>query len=382
MSDLVASGLDEAEARRRARLEFGGLEATKEDCRDVRGTRLVDDFAARPALRPAQPAPDSGLHARRDRLARARHRRQHRDLHARRRAHPARAARARARASWCGSTAARGPTRSGSRSARGSPSCSRAPPPASDTRFDLAQRRRGRASSKGLFASGGSSRCSACPPILGRTFTPANDRRGGGADRAVAVISYAFWQRRFGGAADVVGRSVMLNGVPVHDRRRHAAGLHRSDRRDGLSTSRCRSGSVDRCERRRPSLARRPLDLVARHHRAARARPDRRPAATQALRGVQPQIREATLPPTGAEAPGEVPARAASRWSPRHRPLRDPRPLRAAAVTIMVVVALVLLIACANIANLMLARANARAPRARRRAWRSARRAAAWRVSC
>jgi hypothetical protein len=44
VSDLVASGTDEAEARRRARLEFGGIEATKEECRDARGTRLVDDF--------------------------------------------------------------------------------------------------------------------------------------------------------------------------------------------------------------------------------------------------------------------------------------------------------------------------------------------------
>ena len=43
VNDLVASGLPEPEARRRARLEFGGLEAAKEDCRDARGPRLVDD---------------------------------------------------------------------------------------------------------------------------------------------------------------------------------------------------------------------------------------------------------------------------------------------------------------------------------------------------
>src|SRR4029453_17360965 len=36
----------------------------------------------------------------------------------------------------------------------------------------------------------------------------------GGPDGPVAVISYAFWQRRFGGAADAIGRSLMVGRVP------------------------------------------------------------------------------------------------------------------------------------------------------------------------
>ena len=52
------------------------------------------------------------------------------------------------------------------------------------------------------------------PAILGRTWTADDDRRGGGPDGAVAVISYAFWQRRFGGAADVIGRSLIVERVP------------------------------------------------------------------------------------------------------------------------------------------------------------------------
>ena len=52
------------------------------------------------------------------------------------------------------------------------------------------------------------------PAILGRTWTADDDRRGGGRDGAVAVISYAFWQRRFGGAADVIGRSLTVERVP------------------------------------------------------------------------------------------------------------------------------------------------------------------------
>ena len=41
----MRSGLSEQEARRQARLEFGGLEQVKEDCRDVRGTRWLDEIA-------------------------------------------------------------------------------------------------------------------------------------------------------------------------------------------------------------------------------------------------------------------------------------------------------------------------------------------------
>ena len=40
--DLVRSGMPRPEALRRARMEFGGLEQAKEECRDARGTRLID----------------------------------------------------------------------------------------------------------------------------------------------------------------------------------------------------------------------------------------------------------------------------------------------------------------------------------------------------
>lgn len=53
VADYTAEGAPEREARRRARAEFGGLEAIKDDCRDARGTRWLHDlthdvrFAAR-----------------------------------------------------------------------------------------------------------------------------------------------------------------------------------------------------------------------------------------------------------------------------------------------------------------------------------------------
>jgi predicted permease len=43
-SDLAARGVDPARARRQARLAFGGSEKVKEDCRDVRGTRWLEDL--------------------------------------------------------------------------------------------------------------------------------------------------------------------------------------------------------------------------------------------------------------------------------------------------------------------------------------------------
>ena len=47
--------------------------------------------------------------------------------------------------------------------------------------------------------------------FLGRVF----DERDEASHAAVVVVSHALWQRRFGGAADVIGRSILLNGVPL-----------------------------------------------------------------------------------------------------------------------------------------------------------------------
>ncbi len=46
-------------------------------------------------------------------------------------------------------------------------------------------------------------------PVLGRTFVPEETRPGG---RPAAVIGYRFWQRRFGGSPGAIGRTLVLNG--------------------------------------------------------------------------------------------------------------------------------------------------------------------------
>jgi predicted permease len=51
-------------------------------------------------------------------------------------------------------------------------------------------------------------------PILGRGFLPSEDEKPGGAP--VAVISYRLWQTHFGGRPDVVGQSIEINKHPYN----------------------------------------------------------------------------------------------------------------------------------------------------------------------
>src|SRR5579872_2397617 len=49
-------------------------------------------------------------------------------------------------------------------------------------------------------------------PVLGRDFTAADNQVGA---EKVALIGYGIWQRDFGGARDIVGRNVRVNGKPA-----------------------------------------------------------------------------------------------------------------------------------------------------------------------
>ncbi len=213
----------------------------------------------------------------------------------------------------------------------------------------------------GVMASGRFFEVLGVPPILGRTFTPDNDvRKGAGIDnRQVAVISYAFWQTRYAGAADVIGKSIDLDRISftiVGVTPPEFTGVDQGTSYEvaiPLAAEPLIRGEKESAMDQRSWWWMRVL---------ARLKPggtmDR---AEAALRGVQPQMRQATLPDT--TRPKDLP-----------NYLKDPFGLRAAAsgpnslgrqfqdplYIIMAVVALVLLIACANIANLLLARASAR----------------------
>jgi putative ABC transport system permease protein len=227
----------------------------------------------------------------------------------------------------------------------------------SSTRFNLAQG--GQTNFvDGVWASGRYFDVLGVQAILGRTFTEADDRRGGGPDGPVTVISYGFWQRHFGGAAEAIGKSLTVERVAftvigVAPPEFFGTDVGRTfDVAIPLGTEPLIRGKESQLDRRSSWW------LTA----MVRLKPGQSiDAATTALRGVQPQIREATIPPDYREEDKKTylseaftlsPAATGSSFLRR----RYQQPLTA----IMVVVALVLLIACANIANLLLARATAR----------------------
>ncbi len=210
----------------------------------------------------------------------------------------------------------------------------------------------------GLFASGRYFEVLGVRPALGRFFTEADDRRGGGADGPVVVISHGLWRSRFGGAADVVGRTFTLSGVNftiIGVAPRHFFGHEVGRTVDAivpLGTETLVRGADSYLDRR--STWWMPIFVRLRSDQSL-------DAAINALRLAQPGIREATVP---------------EQWRPQDQAqyltgtltlvpassgisgLRNRYSTPLWALT--AVVALTLLIACGNIANLMLARASAR----------------------
>jgi hypothetical protein len=172
--------------------------------------------------------------------------------------------------------------------------------------------------------------------------------RGGGADGPVAVISHAMWQRRFGGAPDVLGRRLTIERVPFTIVGVTPASFFGPD--VGRAFDVAIPLATEPLIRPRDSALDERFHLVDEHRRATQAGPDaggglgaapraaaadsRRDAAVAESRGTRAVLAE---PLTFVAAPG---GRSALRS-------RYERPL----TTILAVVSLVLLIACANIAT-------------------------------
>jgi predicted permease len=64
----------------------------------------------------------------------------------------------------------------------------------------------------GLQVSGGTLPILGVKPVLGRMFTRQDDKPGA---PATALISYGYWQRKFGGSQQAVGRVLTVDGKPV-----------------------------------------------------------------------------------------------------------------------------------------------------------------------
>lgn len=227
----------------------------------------------------------------------------------------------------------------------------------STDRFNLTER--GEAEYvNGLWASGEMFDVLGVPAFLGRTLTEADDTRGGGPEGAAAMLGYHFWQQRFGGATDVLGQSLTIGGAVytiVGVTPPSFFGPEVGQRFDVV----CPIGT-EPLQRGASSV------LDARSNWwlriMARLRPDQSPEdAAARLNGLRGAIKEETTPQAWLDEARAryldtaftlVPAAAGTSGLRS----RYETPLTA----LMVVVGVVLLIACGNIANLLLARAAAR----------------------
>ena len=190
------------------------------------------------------------------------------------------------------------------------------------------------------------------PPLAGRGFLAEEDRKGG--DTRVVVIAHALWQRRFGGDVRLLGSTIDLDGV------RH--------RLVGIMPP-----SFDFPDRAEVWA---PLAPDPAYHRG-----DRRNDAVARLRpGVTLEQATRDLARIAGQLAAEYPE-SNEGWSAEAGHFRrwfvSPS-LESRVVALLVIVALLLVMACANVANLLLARA---ATRQREMAVRATLGAGRWRMA-
>jgi putative ABC transport system permease protein len=222
-------------------------------------------------------------------------------------------------------------------------------------RFNLARGGEAR-EAQVLWTSGDFFKVLQVPPLIGRVFTAADDQRGCSAPGA--VISYSFWQREYGGAASVLGKTLTLESHPFEIVGVTPAYFY------GLDVGRSFDVAIPICAE--PILRGENGWLDKRHFWwlgvVGRLKPGvSLKQANAQMQALSPSILEATVPPQ-YDADGrkhyfeyKFGALAAANGTSRLRTQYE-NPLW----MLLGIAGLVLLIACANLANLMLARASAR----------------------
>jgi predicted permease len=216
----------------------------------------------------------------------------------------------------------------------------------------------------GQFVSGGYYTGLGVQPILGRAITDADDNA---AAAPAVVLSHYYWQERFGAKPDVIGQQIKLNQTPFT-----IIGVTPPAFTGALQVSSRPALTVP--------LAFEPLLLGERSGMARPGRPDvwwinlmgrlkpgaRLEQARDSLNGAFQAMALEVMPPPRRD---NEPARLDPRDYPRlvvrsgSRGLMESREWYSATIYgLFGVVALVLLVACANVANLLLARASLRGP--------------------
>jgi len=210
---------------------------------------------------------------------------------------------------------------------------------------------------RGLFVSGDFFRVLDVEPVLCRVVTAEEEERRG-CGLPGAVVSYAFWQRELGGSASAIGKKITLNLQSVEIIGVTAPGF------SGLEVGRSFDVAVPICSQRSLWSEGNWLDQGTVWWLAVMGRvPSGQPieSVDARLRDFSPALFEATLPANYPPENVKDYLKMTLRATPRSGGVSDLRgPYNDPLTLLLATTGLVLLIACANLANLILARASAR----------------------
>jgi putative ABC transport system permease protein len=209
----------------------------------------------------------------------------------------------------------------------------------------------------GLLVSGNFFRTLRLSPAAGRLLTPEDDRPGCAAPGV--VLSYGFWQTEFGGQSSAMGRRLTVEGHP------HEIIGVAPVNFSGLEVGRNFDFALPICAQSNvlPAWEASPLRTdVYWLSILGRLKPGWSVAqASQHLQAISPPLMEATLPVGYAADSVERYRERSLEALPGGNGISPLRSQYDAALWLLLgITALVLLIACSNLANLMLARATAR----------------------
>jgi predicted permease len=197
-------------------------------------------------------------------------------------------------------------------------------------------------------------------PVLGRSFLPEEDRTEG--THRVAVVSHGFWQRRFGGDTSLVGKEIRINGKVYN-----VIGIAPESFTGTLPGFAPELWVPTMMAEEVDSMGMQDVDnsptgdtrLEKRGTRWLFVKGRLKPGVTREQAEAQLRTIMARLEKEYPESNEERTVNLLPASAVRLHPMLDEQ-LTPAAILILAVVGLVLLIACANVANMLLSRASAR----------------------